>query len=56
MDLDSKWHDVAIELKHGAEGSKITKEDQDLVESSSRLKKVYNNTLVAIKKCFFHNC
>lgn len=53
QDLDTKWHDVAIKLKHGDEKSKITKEEQDLLENSSHSKMVYNRNLVSIEKRFF---
>lgn len=51
--LDLKWYSVAIDLKHGDEKSKITKEEQYLVGDSFSLKKVNSKNLFLLRKVIY---
>lgn len=53
MNLDTNWHEIAIDIQNGKEDSKISKESLALVQSSSRHKPVYNKSLVSIEKEIF---
>ena len=50
---DFNLHDVAVSLKTKTEKSGLTKEDALLVNSSIRLNKKYNNSLLSVEKRFF---
>ena len=49
----NKWFDVAVGIKHGNEKSGLTKEEEDMINKSSRLKKSYDNALIKNEERFF---
>ena len=51
VEEDDKWHNVAIELKNEKK-DKLTKEEKQLIESSSRLEKKYSSSLKAVENRF----